>query len=99
MGGETVRCHRVRDAGAAVVQFLENQAGVEGAEPGAAQLLRYGEVHEPELPRLPHHVVGEGLFLVVLRRDRNDLVGGEATRGLLQLLLLGGELELHHASC
>src|SRR5215475_12335125 len=42
-------------------------------------------------------VPSEGLLLVAPGRDRNDLLGGEAVRRLLRLLLLGGDLEL--ASC
>jgi len=87
----------VGDPGAAVVELLEHQAGVERAESGAAQLLRHGEVHESQLPRLADDVFGEALLLVAPGRDRNDLLGGEAVRHLLQLLLLGGDLELHRA--
>ena len=99
MSGEPVGGDRVGDAGAAVVELLEHEARVEGAETGATQLLGDGEVHQPELPRLAHDVVGEGLLFVVLRGDRDDLVGGEPPRGVLELLLLGGEVELHHGSC
>jgi hypothetical protein len=39
-------------------------------------------------------VPSEGLLLVAPGRDRKDLLGGEAVRRLLQLLLPGGDLEL-----
>jgi len=96
MGGEAVGGDRVGDPGAAVVELLEHEAGVQRTEPSAAQLLRHREVHESQLPRLADDVLGEALLVVAPGRDRNDLLGGEAVRRLLQLLLLGGDLELHH---
>src|SRR5262245_691739 len=75
-----------------VMQYAASEHSFTSWPRWATQLLRHCEVHQPELPRLPHHVVREGLLLVVLRRDRNDLVGGEAARGLLQLLLLGPDV-------
>jgi hypothetical protein len=76
---------RVGDPGAAVAELLEYETGVERTESGAAQLLRHGEVHESQLPRPADDVLGEGLLLVVPGGDRNDLLGGEAVRRLLQL--------------
>ena len=42
--------------------------------------------------------VGEGAVLVELARDRDDLLARELARGLDQLLLLVGELEIGHAA-
>src|SRR5262245_20551271 len=97
MRREAVGGHGVGDAGAAVVELLEYQAGVERVQPGATELLGDREVHQAQLPGLAHDVFGERLAFVVLRGDGNDLLGGEAAGRVLQLLLLGCELELHRA--
>jgi hypothetical protein len=39
MGGETVGGHHVGDAGAAVVELLDDQAGVERGQPGTAKFI------------------------------------------------------------
>src|SRR5262249_51525850 len=84
MGGEAVGGDRVGDPGAAVVELLEHEAGVQRTEPSAAQLLRHREVHESQLPRLAADVLGKALLVVAPGRDRNDLLGGEGVRRLLQ---------------
>src|SRR5262245_18203360 len=97
MRREAVGGHGVGDAGAAVVELFEYQAGVERVQPGATELLEDREVHQAQLPGLAHDVFGERLAFVVLRGDGNDLLGGEVAGRVLQLLLLGCELELHRA--
>src|SRR5579875_3626151 len=95
-GREAVGGDGVGDPRAGVVELLEHETAVEDAQVGPPEGGRHLEVHEPELPRLARDVGGERLLLVVARRHREDLLAGKPARGLLELLLLGGEIEAQH---
>ena len=59
---------------------------------GSSQFMR------PGLPGLLADVGGERAVLVQLAGDRDDLLARELPRGVDQLLLLVGELEIGHAA-
>ena len=64
--------------------------------PGPPCSTSTSKFHEPKLPRLLRDLGRKKLLLVVLSGDGDDLFGREATRGFLELLLLGRQIETHH---
>ena len=58
-------------------------------------LLGDRDAADPEFPELLHDVEGKFLVFVSLAGTRRDLLGGELPDEVADLLLLGGEIELH----
>mmetsp|Transcript_34394 Transcript_34394/g.106254 ORF Transcript_34394/g.106254 Transcript_34394/m.106254 type:complete len:422 (-) Transcript_34394:21-1286(-) len=91
--GEAVGLDGGRDAGARPRDLLLDDDAVHAR--GADAAARLGDVHvdEAELPRLLEDVLRVLHRLVVLGGGRLHHVGGELVRGLLDLALLGREVE------
>src|SRR5690606_9766592 len=83
---------------AAVAELLADHDLVEHAEAQAADLLGDADVEQADLVRLRHDLLGVGLVAVVLGRYGDHVVADEVARQRLELLLLGRELEVDHAS-
>src|SRR5262249_1882058 len=84
---QAVAAERGLDTRAAPGQLLLDQAAIEVAGAGAAVLLGYVRVHQPDIPRLLDDVLGPSPRLVVLPGDRANLLDGEVVRHLPQVLL------------
>jgi len=86
-GAQAVRADRGADTGATPVQLLADEHPVERAEPEAAVLGGYVQVHQPERVRLLDHVGRVAHLDVVQRRLGADLLGRELARQRAQLPL------------
>src|SRR5690606_18328960 len=84
------------EAGAAPGDLLGDDALLEQAEAGAAELLRHVAVEEPQLERLLDRRGRELAGLVVAGGDRADHLGGEPARGVPHRHLLLAEGEPDH---
>ncbi len=91
------RVHRDGDADARIAtrELLEDEDVGEEVGAGAAVLLRQADAHQPELGELAEEVAREVMLAIPLGRVRLDLRPDEVARERLDLLLLGGELEVH----
>ena len=91
------RVHGDRDADARVAarELLDHEHVGEEVRAGAAVLLRHADAHQAELGELAEDVAREVVLAVPLGRVRLDLGADEVARERLDLLLLGGELEVH----
>ena len=89
--------HGDRDADARVAarELLEHEHVGEEVRAGAAVLLRHADAHQPELGELGEDVAREVVLAIPLGGVRLDLGADEVARERLDLLLLGGELEVH----
>jgi hypothetical protein len=92
-GAERVRDERDSDPGAAPGELLADEDALEDRKARPAELLRDVDVHQAQLVRLRDHVRGVRLVLVVLGRDRADLLRGELVRKRPQVALLVGQSE------
>ena len=77
---QVVGADRVGDPGASVVQLLDDEAGVEDVEAGAALLARHAEIHQAGLEGLLAHVARKDFLLVVFTRARDHLLLGKFAR-------------------
>src|SRR5690606_18150461 len=84
------------EAGAAPGDLLGEDALLEQAEAGAAELLRHVAVEEPQIERLLDRRGRELAGLVVAGGDRADHLGGEPARGVPHRHLLLAEGEPDH---
>ena len=75
-------------------QRLEDQHGVEPAEPGAADIVADIDAAEAERSGLADHVGGEMVVPVPFERIGRDAVGGEGLRHVLDGALVLVEFEL-----
>ena len=89
--------HGDRDADTRVAarELLDHEHVGEEVRAGAAVLLRHADAHQPELGELAEDVAREVVLAVPLGCVRLDLGADELARERLDLLLLGGELEVH----
>ena len=83
------------DSRVAARELLEDEHVGEEVGPGPAVLLRETDTHQTELGELREDVAREVVLAVPLGRVRLDLGADEVARERLDLLLLGGELEIH----
>ena len=86
---------RDADTRVAARELLEHEHVGEEVGSGSAVLLGDADAHQPELGELGEDVAGEVVLAVPLGRVRLDLGADEVARERLDLLLLGGELEVH----
>ena len=93
--GARVDGDRDADTRVAARQLLDHEHVGEEVRSGAAVLLRHADAHQPELGELAEDVAREVVLAVPLGRVRLDLGADEVARERLDLLLLGGELEVH----
>jgi len=97
--GHRTRVHRDSDADTRVAarELLDHEHVREEVGSGAAVLLRHADAHQAELGELGEDVAGKVMFAIPFGRMRLDLGADEVARERLDLLLLGGELEVHQS--
>src|SRR5689334_1738076 len=95
VGEYRVQSQRAGDAGACRSELLGHYRQIEQSPPAAAELARDGHVDEAQFARLVEHVHRKARLAVALRRDRLDLPARKLACGVLNQLLLFGELEVH----
>jgi len=98
--GDCACVHRDGDADAGIRagQLFEREDVRDEVGAGPAVLLGDARAHEPELCELREDLAREGVVAVPFGGVRLDLLSREVARERLDLLLVGGRLEIHAAT-